>query len=944
MLLINKLLQNIIGLLIVVCCQNSFAQLIMTPGGNPTDLVNNVLLGSGVTAQNVTFTGSLQAIGTFTTGITPTNLGVTSGIAMASGNVTNAIGPNTMGGAGNDFQLPGDSLLDVWTGQTTHDAVVLEFDFIPQGDTIKFRYVFGSEEYPEFVYGYNDIFGFFLTGFDPLDYSWFDSKNIALVPGTNLPVSIFNINDVVPSYPQYYVNNSGGTTIQYDGFTTVLTAWALVVPCIPYHIKLAVADAVDGILDSGVFLEAGSFTSGGITTNISFTNPDVSATTSIEGCNDAIVTFKMPHIYDSGYVIPYSILAASTATYGVDYDSIPNPLTIPPGGDSVSIVIHAIVDGITEGPETVGLVVPNTICMNDFDTIFFTILDYTPLQLAINLSDTLIPCGQQITLKANKSNGQGPFTYHWSTNSFLDSTVVTPTISTLYYVTVSDGCGNFIIDSAWVHIFGPVADAGLDTSICIGGTATLRATGGTSYLWSNGLTTPTIQVNPIVTTKYLVTVTASCFDTASVTVHVNPLPLVIAAISSDSVCPGEQATLTVLGAAIYSWTSFPNDPSLVNPALPNPVVTPPGSVLYTVTGTDTNTCVNTASVIVVMKPSPSSGFSITNTTPCIDEFIVITFTGNAPADAIYHWDFDGGSPYGAGMGPYQVSWTDPGEHILSLFVDRDGCLSPVFSDTITAIARPHAQFTADKVSGCPPLEVNFTETSTQVMPGTVYEWFFGNGDHSLIQDPYYGYNKSGVFDVTLVVSNLYGCNDTLRQKAFINVYPVPEADMAISPQQVSIFEPFIKFYDRSLGSPSEWLWDFGDGNTGNEGEMSHTYADTGIFLVSLTVKNIYGCVDSIADRVWIRPDNTIYFPNAFSPNGDGYNDVFRAYGTNIKEFHMQVFDRWGELIHSSDDIDTGWNGYYKGNIAQSGVYTLIIRYRDALGSKHSYYGKISLIR
>lgn len=129
-----------------------------------------------------------------------------------------------------------------------------------ESDTLYLKYVFGSEEYPEYVLNlYNDVFGFFVSGPNPLggDYS---QKNIAIVPGSDpeLPVSIDNINNVIPSYPEYYVDNTGGMTIEYDGFTTVLYAKLPIIPGEEYHIKMAIADAGDGILDSGVCLEENS--------------------------------------------------------------------------------------------------------------------------------------------------------------------------------------------------------------------------------------------------------------------------------------------------------------------------------------------------------------------------------------------------------------------------------------------------------------------------------------------------------------------------------------------------------------------------------------------------------------------------------------------------------------------------------------------------------------
>ena len=260
------------------------------------------------------------------------------------------------------------------------------------------------------------------------------------------------------------------------------------------------------------------------------------------------------------------------------------------------------------------------------------------------------------------------------------------------------------------------------------------------------------------------------------------------------------------------------------------------------------------------------------------------------------------------------------------------------------IPRPNAVFDADVTAGCSPLQVNFTEYSTSVMPGSVYEWFFGNGEKTLVQNPDYTYNGSGTFNVTLIVSNQYGCNDTLTKNALIHVYPNPDASFSYHPQRVSIQDPIVKFYDNSFGYIDHWFWDFGDGTSSDLANNIHTYSDTGAYQIILTVTTDHGCVDSTFGEVIVTPDNTLFIPNAFTPNHDGHNDVFTAYGTNIIEFHMDIYTRWGELIFTTDNISQGWDGTFKGDIVQTGVYNLIIRYKDINGNKHSHYGRVSVLR
>ena len=298
------------------------AQLNVVPasGMTPLQLVQNVLVGTGVTVSNATFNGSSgpinwNCIGSFTTGATPTNLGFNNGIIMASGGVSGTPGPNSLGGSSiavvpstPDMSDPDLMAVVGSSVSTLHDASILEFDFVPLSDTIKFRYAFGSDEYPEFVSSFNDVFAFFISGFNPLGANYVN-KNIALLPNSNTPVSIYNINNGTTNTGpcvncQYYVNNTGGVSLQADGLTTVLTAWALVIPCTPYHMKLVIADANDRIYDSWVWLEANSFSSPQISINTAYSMPSASTTNAIEGCNNFNLTFTYPYNLIYPYQIP----------------------------------------------------------------------------------------------------------------------------------------------------------------------------------------------------------------------------------------------------------------------------------------------------------------------------------------------------------------------------------------------------------------------------------------------------------------------------------------------------------------------------------------------------------------------------------------------------------------------------------------------------------------
>ncbi|HEY8365544.1 MAG TPA: OmpA family protein [Bacteroidia bacterium] len=233
------------------------------------DLVKKIFIGTPeIQVSNVKFKGSRNGLAYFKY---PGGgkLGIQEGIFLTTGTAMGSMGPNKSTNNGSDNSAPGDPDLDRLAKTNTYDAVVLEFDFVPVSEWISFRYVFASEEYLEYVNkGYNDVFGFFLSGpgiEKPI--------NMALVPGTRDVVSVNSINNV--QNPNFYIDNGSTSdtktqkvvnkskivepSIEWDGFTRVLTVRQKVEPHQTYHIKLAIADVGDRLVDSGVYLEGKSF-------------------------------------------------------------------------------------------------------------------------------------------------------------------------------------------------------------------------------------------------------------------------------------------------------------------------------------------------------------------------------------------------------------------------------------------------------------------------------------------------------------------------------------------------------------------------------------------------------------------------------------------------------------------------------------------------------------
>ena len=330
----------------------------------PTQLINNVLLGMGVTASNITINGSpLNANNAQGNVVSFTNTNpafpISSGLLLTTGNAIAAQGPNNSTNLSNNLpataSVASDPHLNILAAGTVTNGVVLEFDFIPTGDTLNFRYIFGSEEYPEFSPStFNDAFGLFLWGpgiSGPYALAGYpNGANIATIPG-GIPVTINNVGDA--SNTQYYVFNDNGSTygnaIQYDGTTVLLTAAASVQCNQTYHIKLAISNVSDQAYDSGVFLEANSFSSNVVDVAVATVSGD---TTIIEGCNFADIVFTRPegNMLDTLSII-YTI--GGTATEGVDYANLMDTIIFLPGVDTVIVNLTPLQDNIIEGYESV---------------------------------------------------------------------------------------------------------------------------------------------------------------------------------------------------------------------------------------------------------------------------------------------------------------------------------------------------------------------------------------------------------------------------------------------------------------------------------------------------------------------------------------------------------------------------------------------------------------
>ena len=442
-------------------------------GGNCYEVLNITSKGQSKqfgTYDNATFVEEVKCGGPFNINrdYEPLLFGE-KGILMSTGNVRDAVGPNSSKSTGSAASgFGGDRDLTQLVGTGTIDAVALEFDFIPTIETASFEYVFASEEYCEWVgEQFNDVFGFFVSGPGINGTFQNGAENIAFIPNKSEYVSINTVNNGA-SCP-YYVKNArlgagcgeGGqlfdkpflSLIEYDGFTTLLTAEINnLVPCDTYHIKLVIADVGDNAYDSAVFLKANSFNAGGNTVaGVNIQNAeDPETRVAFEGCQQSSFVFTRSDTTDTSedLVVNYKVSDESTATPQWDYTPFPTSVTIPKDSMSVEVPVNVIADNINEGPETIKLEVDQA-CSCDTKDVEFTIIE--PIPIDVTMDDVTTCQGGTVTLNPKIEGGFGRTIYEWehipSSQRSIKEVIDSPTS---FAVTITDGCGT--LDSARANI------------------------------------------------------------------------------------------------------------------------------------------------------------------------------------------------------------------------------------------------------------------------------------------------------------------------------------------------------------------------------------------------------------------------------------------------------------------------------------------------------------
>jgi gliding motility-associated-like protein len=743
------------------------------------------------------------------------------------------------------------------------------------------------------------------------------------------PSPIINTNYHVTGTDANGCSSIDSTFVTINALPTVIASNDTSI-CLGSQVNLSATGATSYNWDNGLGAGQNQTPSPAITTTYHVTGTDINSCTNTDS---VIVTINS---------LP-TVTANATSIALCTGDSV----TLTGSGATSYTWDNGVTDGVIFAPATtLTYTVTGTDangCQNT-DAILITVNNCTVPIASFIPSTNSICVGDSITFTDN-STGTSISAWNWTFPNGNPATANTQGPHTVIFNTAGTQNINLSITDAngtddttiviTVNAL-PIVIASNDTSICLGSQVNLSATGATSYNWDNGLGVGQNQTpSPIVNTTYHVTGTDanSCSNIDSVIVTINPLPTVTANATSIALCTGDSVTLTGSGATSYVWDNGVTDGVIFAPAT---------TLTYTVTGTDANGCQNTDAILVTINNCavPIASFTTSANTICVGDSI--TFTDNSTGTSIsaWNWTFPNGNPATANtQGPHTVIFNTAGTQNINLSItDANGTDDTTIVITVNALPIVAANTTNSSVCSGSPI--------TLTGSGAVsYNW-----DNGVTDGVAFNPTNTQTYTVTGIDAN--GCSNTDNVVITVTICSAPIANLSAANTNVCI-NNCVDFTDISTGgTPTNWTWTFFGANTStssNQNPSNICYDTTGTFDVQLIVSNTFG-TDTLLIANYITVDSCItnpaeiIIPNVFSPNGDGQNDIFNFSGWGISNLSMKIFNRWGQLLFETDQINQGWNGRTNsGNEAIDGTYFYIIS-ADLDGVNQVYKGTLTLIR
>ncbi len=742
----------------------------------------DIIVADGIFVSNVNLICPTGGSGYFDG--SATNIGINTGVLLTSGSATGANGPNNDAGAGVCGNGQGDPHLEAIAGETIFDACILEFDIVPTCTPLTFSYVFASEEYPEYIN--REFVDAMIINIDGPGFG--GPTNLALVPNGNQPVNIGTINS--GSNSTYYNGNSGGNSIQYDGFTTVLTATANIQPCEEYHVKIGVGDASDCIFDSGLFIAENSMDCG--VSNAVTVDVNEGPFPPIEGCQDYTIEFCRQGSTQDPFDL--NLIIEGTATNGVDYPALPTLVTLPAGVQCTTLTIDPPADFVTEGMETVHII-------------------YQAISGGCQVLDTVI---------VEIADDQNLLPDFYNNDVCIGSTMFFNNTTTI------DPPG-VVTDFVWR--FGDPQNGTVNTY-------------NASYQYAQP---GDYEVTLIATS------TTGCIDSIKDSVHVYDYPTADFVQGNNVVCLGEEISFVntslqpsndVIGQTSWNFGDGGNESTWdATHTYSIPDTFPVVLTVYS----DVLGCSDSHRDTVIVLPAVRTNFISTNVCLGNDMNFVNTSTGY-DQNTIWEWDYDDMTPYGD-MFNTSHNYLLPDTYDVRLVgITPNGCNDTTIRQYYVFDA-PVAYFEVEDI--CANELAYFDNLSTPPVMGDLGSWFwlFSDQTSSSAYSPTHLFpTPPNNYDATLIVynSNL-SCSDTFSTS--LVVAPIPDANFTVG--NVCHGEEVAPI-NSTAGVVNQWEWDFGDGSPIDGSPTPiHTYTDPGTYQIELTATNAFDCADSIIQTVRI---------------------------------------------------------------------------------------------
>ena len=392
--------------------------------------------------------------------------------------------------------------------------------------------------------------------------------------------------------------------------------------------------------------------------------------------------------------------------------------------------------------------------------------------------------------------------------------------------------------------------------------------------------------------------------------------------STSSITEGE-----VLGWEwIFQNDSFAGD-SIIQYAFNDWGVLPVSLVVTSELG-----CRDTLTQFITVHPTPDIDLNINSICAGQVAYFNPTITLGAGIITDYAWEFSADIVEPSTPAAEHL-FANPGEYTISIQASTNlGCTGSA-SGILYVYPNPQIDFVVDRNIYCEGELIQTIDLSSVDVPSTIvaWNWFMDDLLVDENQNASFFFDEPGLWDVTLRAITNHGCATDSTMAHLVQVNPKPNAGFSVRDNDVTMLQPVVQIQNEASLDVTEWLYDFGDGNLSSYSDGPHQYAIWADYVITQIVTNTFGCSDTTYRSVSVNPELTFYIPNAFTPDGNGNNDMFRPLfnGSDVLQYEFTIFDRWGKIVFKTTDAEGGWDGSIKGAVAQDGVYNWTMKYRSA---------------